>query len=170
MFAALRLIGLGFLALSGLWYWTSKNCKLKLRGQILAGISFKGDDKVLDVGCGRGLLLAGAAKKAPKGKSTGVDIWQAEDLSGNTKEAALANVKTEGVVDKVKIETGDATSLPFTEAAFDVVVSSLCLHNIPALEGRAKAVTEITASPNQVGRSRFSISSKSVNMPAVRAT
>ena len=143
MFAVLGLVGVAFLALSAAWYWTSKNGKMKLRDQILDGISFKGDEKVLDVGCGRGLLLAGAAKKVPKGKATGVDIWLAEDLSGNTKEATLANVKAEGVVDKVKIETADATSLPFNEATFDVVVSSLCLHNIAALEGRAKAVAEI---------------------------
>ena len=144
MFGVLGFVGLIFLALSGVWYWTSKNSKLKLRDDIVRGLDLKGDEKVLDVGCGRGLLLIGVAKKlSGKGRATGVDIWS-DDLSKNTKEATLANVKAEGLAaDKVKIETGDATALPFEAASFDVVVSSICLHNIPSPEGRAKAVSEI---------------------------
>jgi len=38
---------------------------------------------VLDVGCGRGLLLIGAARRLTTGKAVGVDIWQAEDRVGN---------------------------------------------------------------------------------------
>lgn len=146
LFGVLGLIGLVFLSLGGLWYWTSRNGKLKLRDDIIAGLDLKGDEKVLDVGCGRGLLLIGVAKKltSGKGRATGVDIWSAEDLSGNTKEAALANVKAEGLsADKVKIETADATALPFEAGSFDVVVSAICLHNIPGAEGRAKAISDI---------------------------
>ena len=144
MFGVLGFVGLVLLALAGAWYWTSKNGKLKLRDEIVGGLNLKGDEKVLDVGCGRGLLLIGMAMKLTgKGKATGVDIWS-DDLSKNTKEATLANVKAEGLAaDKVKIETGNATSLPFEAASFDVVVSSICLHNIPSPEGRAKAVSEI---------------------------
>jgi cyclopropane fatty-acyl-phospholipid synthase-like methyltransferase len=43
----------------------------------------RGDETVLDVGYGRGLHLIGAAKRLTTGKAPGVDIWQAEDLSGN---------------------------------------------------------------------------------------
>ena len=144
LFGVLGVIGLAFLALGGLWYWTSKNGKLKLRDDIVALLDLKGDEKVLDVGCGRGLLLVGMAKKLTKGRATGVDIWSADDLSGNSKEATLANVKAEGLsADRVKIETGDATSLPFEAGSFDAVVSGLCLHNIPGTEARAKAVSEI---------------------------
>lgn len=144
MFASLGLIGAVFLALAFAWYSASKTGKPKLRDQIIEGLGLKGDEKVLDVGCGRGLMLIGVAKKlSGKGKATGVDIWHPEDLSGNSAEATLANAKAEGVQDKVKIETADATSLPFGDSTFDVAVSSLCLHNIPTLDGRAKAVSEI---------------------------
>jgi ubiquinone/menaquinone biosynthesis C-methylase UbiE len=144
MLGVLGLVGLVFLGLAFAWYWTSKNGKLKLRDEIIAGLDLKGDEKVLDVGCGRGLLLIGLAKKlsGKGGKATGCDIWT-DDLSGNSAEAALANAKAEGVADKCKIETSDATALPYAAGAFDAVVSALCIHNIPSPEGRAKAVSEI---------------------------
>jgi len=143
MFFVLGLIGAAFLALAAGWYWTSKNKKLQLRDDIIGGLDLKGDEKVLDVGCGRGLLLIGAAKKlSGKGKATGCDIWT-HDLSKNSADATLANVKAEGVADRCKIETADATALPYANGAFDAVVSGLCIHNIPSPEGREKAVSEI---------------------------
>jgi ubiquinone/menaquinone biosynthesis C-methylase UbiE len=43
----------------------------------------------------------------------------------------------------VEVRDGDARSLPFADATFDVVVSSLVLHNIPDREERRRAVREI---------------------------
>jgi cyclopropane fatty-acyl-phospholipid synthase-like methyltransferase len=63
--------------------WDSKVGKLWARDRLLDGLELRGDETVLDVGCGRGLLLIGAAKRLTTGKAPGVDIWQAEDLSGN---------------------------------------------------------------------------------------
>jgi hypothetical protein len=62
---------------------------------------------------------------APKttGEATGVDIWQAEDLSGNRPEATLENARREGVEDRVRIHTADMRKLPFPDGTFDVVVS-----------------------------------------------
>jgi cyclopropane fatty-acyl-phospholipid synthase-like methyltransferase len=46
-------------------------------------VPWKGDEAVRDVGCGHGLMLVGAARRLTTGKATGIDIWQAEDLTGN---------------------------------------------------------------------------------------
>ena len=61
------------------------------------------------------------------GRATGVDIWQAEDLSGNSQQATLENARREGVADRVEVRTGDARELPFADKLFDVVVSSMAL-------------------------------------------
>jgi arsenite methyltransferase len=46
------------------------------------------------------------------------------------------------VQDRVEIETGDMRALPFADAAFDVVVSSLAIHNIRSNAARAQAIGE----------------------------
>jgi ubiquinone/menaquinone biosynthesis C-methylase UbiE len=123
--------------------WYSKAGKLRLREKLLDKVSWRGDETVLDVGCGRGLLLIGAARRLNSGKAVGVDIWRSADLSGNRPEATLENARREGVADRVEVKDGDARQLPFPDASFDVVVSGLALHNISASADRDQAVREI---------------------------
>jgi ubiquinone/menaquinone biosynthesis C-methylase UbiE len=113
------------------------------RDFMLGMVNWHGDERVLDVGTGAGLLLIGAAKKLTTGKATGVDLWSKLDLSGNDKQRTLRNADLEGVAGKVEVLDGDATDLKFADDLFDVVVSNLCLHNIPTRAGRDKACWEI---------------------------
>jgi ubiquinone/menaquinone biosynthesis C-methylase UbiE len=121
--------------------------KLKLRDRLIDSLQLRGDEKVLDVGCGRGLLLIGAAKRLGSGKgsgkATGIDIWSNEDLSKNSADATKQNAKLEGVSDRVRIETGDARKLVYPDASYDVVMSSLAIHNIPEKDDRAQAIREM---------------------------
>ncbi|TQS24042.1 class I SAM-dependent methyltransferase [Microbispora hainanensis] len=105
-------------------------------------LGLKGDERVLDLGCGRGLVLLKAAARLPSGRATGIDLWSAKDQSGNSQDATWANARAEEVADRVDLVTGDMRDLPFDDAAFDLVVSSLAIHNIPQEEGRAEAVRE----------------------------
>jgi arsenite methyltransferase len=117
--------------------------KFRHRDRILAKVSWTGAETVLDVGTGRGLLLIGAAKRLTAGHATGIDIWNAEDLSGNGPEGLKSNIALEGVGPKTTIKSEDAQSMSFPDDAFDVVVSNLCLHNIYNHPGRVKACAEI---------------------------
>src|ERR1700753_596874 len=62
---------------------------------------WRGDENVLDVGCGRGLLLAGAAKRIAAlrghGHATGIDVWSNVDMGGNSAAATQHNLNLEGI-------------------------------------------------------------------------
>ena len=79
----------GLLGGAAWMYLGSRFGKISERERLLDFISWRGDEKVLDVGCGRGLLLVGAARRLRSGSSTGIDIWQMEDLSGNHRDVPL---------------------------------------------------------------------------------
>ncbi len=117
--------------------------KFRHRDRMLAMIPWTGAENVLDVGTGRGLLAIGAAGKLTTGRVVGIDIWNAADLTGNTADSFLANAEAEGVAERIEVRTADARKMPFPDASFDVVLSNVCLHNIPNAKGRAEACREI---------------------------
>ena len=117
--------------------------KYRMRDLMLSKINWKGDEKVLDIGSGRGLMLNGAAKFLTTGKAIGIDIWRPEDLSDNTLTNALANAAAEGVSDKIEILNQDAQKIEFPDNSFDVIFSVFCIHNIDDKVGIEKACMEV---------------------------
>ncbi|HEY6487762.1 MAG: class I SAM-dependent methyltransferase [Terracidiphilus sp.] len=132
-----------FFLFGGLMLLYSLVGKYRHRDRILAKVQWTGTENVLDVGTGRGLLLIGAAKRLTTGHATGIDIWNAEDLSGNGPEGLKANIALEGVGAQTTIKDEDARAMSFANGSMDVVLSNLCLHNIYEKPGRAKACSEI---------------------------
>jgi len=120
----------------------SKFFKLRIRDRVLDSLQLKGDERVLDIGCGRGLMLIGLAKRLPNGKAVGIDLWKKADQSGNTEEAVRRNAQVENVTDRIEIETGDMRRMPFHHESFDHVVSSWAIHNLPDTESRSSAIIE----------------------------
>jgi arsenite methyltransferase len=143
LLAVFCLIGAGFLGVGGWMIWSSRTGKLQLRERLIDLVELKGDEKVLDAGCGRGLMTIGAAKRLKTGKATGVDVWDATVLSGNSSDAAKLNAKLEGVADKVRFETGDIRKLVYPEKSYDVAMSAVAIHNFRDQEDRAKVVREL---------------------------
>jgi ubiquinone/menaquinone biosynthesis C-methylase UbiE len=121
----------------------SKYGKFKHRDRILKLHQWKGDEKVLDVGTGLGLLMIGAAKKLNSGKSYGVDIFYSYDLSANTIEQTKLNIELEKVTDKTEVLSENILKTNFNDNYFDVIISNLCLHNLYKTEERKQACEEI---------------------------
>ena len=131
-----------FLANGSSFLYTTRRGKFQVWNEILDNLHLRGDERVLDMGCGRGAVLTAVAKRLTTGRATGIDLWSAQDQSGNSRDVTLQNASLEGVRDRVDVETGDMRSLPFPEGSFDLVVSSLAIHNIRSNDARMQAVSE----------------------------
>ncbi|MRH86656.1 methyltransferase domain-containing protein [Nocardia sp. SYP-A9097] len=134
-------IALGLSLFVGTYVRTSRTGKFEVWARILTDLRLRGDEQVLDLGCGRGALLLMAAELLPRGRAVGIDLWQA-DQTGNSPEVTLRNAELEGVADRIVVETGDITRLPFADNSFDLIISNVVLHNISTAAGRLAAVDE----------------------------
>ncbi len=123
--------------------WTTRRGKFIVWDELLDTLALRGDERLLDVGCGRGMVLILAAKRLSAGRAVGIDLWSATDQSGNREEATLRNAELEGVRGRIELRTADMRQLPFPDQSFDVVTSSLAIHNIKDAQGRAQALAEI---------------------------
>ncbi|GBE66760.1 type 11 methyltransferase [Mycobacterium sp. MFM001] len=133
--------GLGIVAHTALYLYATRSGKFVVWDRILDELRLQGDETVLDMGCGRGAVLVAAAKRLPRGRVIGIDLWQ-PDQTDNSPSATLKNADLEKVGDRIEVRTADMTALPFDDESFDVIVSSLAIHNIPTLEGRRQALRE----------------------------
>jgi arsenite methyltransferase len=154
--AALAAVGGATVAGSAASYlYSTGPGKRAIWAQLLDELGLRGDEHVLDVGCGRGAVLMLAAGRVPAGRAVGVDVWRRRDLSGNSRAAAERNAVAEGVRDQVELVDADARDLPFKAGSFDIVVSSLAISNIRDAGGRAQALREAVRVLRPGGRLRI---------------
>ena len=142
MAAVMSLYAAFFLANALSFFYTTRYGKFLVWNEILDTLHLGGDERVLDMGCGRGAVLTAVARRLTTGQVTGIDLWSTHDQSGNARAVTLQNASLEGVDDRVDVRTGDMRTLPFSDGSFDLVVSSLAIHNINSNDGRAQAVRE----------------------------
>jgi SAM-dependent methyltransferase len=125
---------------SGLY--TSRRGKFVVWSKLLDSLALRGDEHILDLGCGRGAVLLMAADRLHAGRAVGVDLWNRSDQSGNSPAATRKNAEAEGVDERVDLHTADMTALPFANDSFDVVLSNVAIHNIKRARQRDAAIDE----------------------------
>src|SRR5207253_9348675 len=94
------------------------------RGKILSFANLRPGEAVLDVGCGTGSLAIAARRYVGStGAVCGIDA-SPEMLARAEKKASKAGLE-------VIFKNGAAQALPFPDAQFDTVLSTLMLHHLP---------------------------------------
>lgn len=133
-------VGVLLIVVAGIMVWSSRSGKFGMAWRMIEDMNWTGKERVLDVGCGRGLLSIIAARKLPLGNVVGIDTWSQEELSENSADEAMRNARMEQVGERVSFEEGDAREMKFSRGSFDKVISSFALHAIGSRRERNEAV------------------------------
>lgn len=104
------------------------------RQRIIELAELRGDEDVLDAGCGTGLTMLRIAEQRRGCKVHGID------LSSKMIEVARNDAEERGL--NVDLRVGSITDLPYPDAAFDVVLTNIMFHHLDMAEKR-DAVAEI---------------------------
>jgi SAM-dependent methyltransferase len=140
--AVFAVYGLFALLSAASYIYTTRRGKFRVWAGLLLDLGLHGDERVADLGCGRGAVLLMAAQLLPGGTAVGVDLWKTRDQSGNDPAATRRNAEREGVAERVELRTADLRTLPLADDAFDLVLSSLAIHNISGMAERLRAIDE----------------------------
>ncbi len=87
---------------------------------MLSRLRLRGDETVLDAGCGTGRLTADLVDALPRGRVVGIDL--SRNMLHSAREHLAAHVGT-----RVNLVVCDLLHLPFVQA-FDIVVSTAAFH------------------------------------------
>lgn len=107
----------------------------KFRRKQISLVNLQEGEKVLDVGCGTGVLSILAGVLVGKtGKVEGIDIAP--------KMIEKAQAKAKKTELKINFGTASIDELPYPDECFDVVISSMMFHHLP-IEVKKKGLEEI---------------------------
>jgi len=131
-----------FLTLAVIYLRTTLVGKFAIWRGLIGRLELRGDERAVDIGCGRGAVTVLLAEQLPQGHVDGVDLWRSRDQSGNAEARTRANLAANDVSDRVDLHTADMRELPFPPGSVDVVTASLSIHNLPAAGDRKTAIEQ----------------------------
>lgn len=106
---------------------------------LLTRLPWKGQERLLEIGCGSGALTIRCAKAFPEAEVIGLDLWgKGWEYS---QEQCQKNAERERV-QNIGFIRGDAAALPFPDQAFDAVISNLTFHEVSEERDKRKLVIE----------------------------
>lgn len=99
------------------------------------------NDLVLDAGCGGGRTTISIAKALRNGRIVALDRFDSNYIEGGGRDLLSRNLKIAGIEDRVQVQDGEITDLPFGEGHFNSAVS---VHTIDHLGARKqKGIEEL---------------------------
>jgi len=103
-------------------------------------------ERVLEVGCGHGIVLRDVARRVgPEGRAVGLDPGRVF--------LAIAREQADQTEwgDRIELREGDVQALPFGDAEFDVVLASTTLAHVPDAQRAIREMVRILRSGGRIG-------------------
>jgi len=112
----------------------------RIRALLLERIEWDGTGRALDVGCGNGALAVELAREHPAAAVDGIDYWGAN--WEYSRDACAENARCAGVEARTAFQKASASSLPYPDATFDLVVSNLVFHEVADAHDKREVIKE----------------------------
>jgi ubiquinone/menaquinone biosynthesis C-methylase UbiE len=106
----------------------------KARAELLGRAKIRPGNRVLEIGCGTGTLIIQLKRLCVDADVVGLDP--------DPKALVRAKHKAARAAVSVQLDSGFGDELPYAEASFDRVLSSLMFHHLPA-EEKGKTLREV---------------------------
>jgi SAM-dependent methyltransferase len=120
--------------------------EIEARAAYLGLLEVAEGDRVLDVGCGSGVVTREIARRVgPSGCAVGVDPSPA--LLAIARDLA----EVEGLGNRVELHEGSALALPFADGAFDVAIAVTALSHTPGAEGAIPEMARVVRAGGRMG-------------------
>jgi ubiquinone/menaquinone biosynthesis C-methylase UbiE len=134
-FFLVTILLLGVAILHGLLLWREdrlalSNFSRNVVRQISKLMDSVREGPVLDAGCGLGRTLIGLLRERLSLSVTAVDIWDQEQILGNSRNQLLRNLKAAGVADRAVVERADVRKLPFEDGTFSCALATWVVHEL----------------------------------------
>jgi len=105
--------------------WTRSWLARRAYGRSLDHLELRGDERVLEMGCGGGHAARVVLPRIPRGHYTGVDVdpWWVERARRNL-----------GAFRNTEVLLGDVRDLPLVLESFDLALVHITLHDVPVAD------------------------------------
>lgn len=100
-------------------------------------------ERVLDVGCGRGMVLITALTAYQHAEGVGLDLWRSRDQTGNDPLTTMENAQLNHVEKRVQLVTESMADMSLPSDSFDAVLANVAIQNIKSRDGRRDAIANI---------------------------
>jgi ubiquinone/menaquinone biosynthesis C-methylase UbiE len=112
----------------------------KIYSLIIQSLGAEIRGKILDIGCGNGVLAVKLALQFTDAEVTGIDYW-GEDWE-YSKGVCEQNARTGRVEGRVHFQKGDAAALEFINETFDGATSNLTFHEVKSAKDKKEVLRE----------------------------
>lgn len=96
--------------------------------------------RLLDIGCGSGVLSVELAIKHPSLNIQSIDYWGS--MWGYSKEKCENLARKYHVANRIHFEKASASSLPFADETFDIVISNMVFHEVADTKDKREVIKE----------------------------